>query len=116
MSPTMAWRVVQGKRCLHLRFEGRFTLEDCREALRTLAGRFREEDPPITMVWECTEMTGFDTQAREAWGRFLRANRYKIAAIHLIADKVLIRTGGMGVGVFARIPVTPWRSLAELEV
>jgi hypothetical protein len=113
MNPTVEWREMRNERCLFLRFDGQFTAENARNAITTISSLVEKTAGKITMVWECTHMTGFETAAREAWQVFMKELTSKIERIHLVSNKVVIRSGAMVVGVFAGIKITTWATLDE---
>jgi hypothetical protein len=115
LNPTIEWRDLRNRRCLFLRFEGHLSSEDAQRAITTLSSMVGKHEGKLTMVWECTQMGGFDTEAREAWQVFIKSIKLKIEAIHLISNNVAIRSGARVVGIFAGIKVVTWAGLDEFR-
>jgi hypothetical protein len=98
-----------------MRFEGKLTTEEALSAISRLQGMVDPLDGKITLVWECTNMKGFDTAAREAWQVFIKNISSKIAAIHLITPNLLIRSGALVIGAFARLKITSWPDFSAYQ-
>ena len=114
MNPAIEWRNVNEKRCLFLRFDGHFSAENAQQAISTITSLVKKTAGRLTMVWECSDMAGYDTAAREAWQVFMKDMTNRTERIHLISDKVVIRSGAMVVGIFAGIKITTWARLDDL--
>lgn len=115
MNPQIEWREVAGCRCLVLTFKGEFSQADARTAVDTLAAMLGETTGKVTMVWETTEMSGYDNAAREMWQRYLGTIKQRIEAIHLVSQNVLIRSGAMIVGMFVGMRIVTWPTMEALE-
>jgi hypothetical protein len=115
VNPEIKWTDIKNKPHLFLRFSGRFSSEDARSAIKTLQPMADKVDGGFTMVWECSDMSGFDTDARESWQVFVKNIKPKIEAIHLISGNILIRTGARVVGIYAGIKIVPWTSLDAFQ-
>ena len=115
MNPKIAWRDMRDQRCLFLHFDGHFSAENARNAIISISTMIKMTEEKIIMVWECTGMEGFDTAAREAWQNFIRDIKSKIEKIHLVSNKIVIRSGAVVVGIFAGIKIYSWATLDELN-
>lgn len=115
MNPRVEWRKINGKRCLFLHFNGHFSAEHAREAVSTLGPMIKNEQGALCMIWECTNMEGFDMTAREHWQVFMKGIKSKIEKIHLVSDRLLIRSGALVVGIFTGIKITTWATITELD-
>ena len=115
MNPTIEWRSMKDHRYLVLHFDGHFSAENARSAISTISSMVRMTEQKIIMVWECTGMAGFDIAAREAWQLFIKDISSKIEKIHLVSNKLVIRSGAVVVGIFAGIKISSWATLDELN-
>jgi hypothetical protein len=82
------------KDCLKFVFIGNFTeiiaKQTCEEWKMILGD---VKNGKIDMIWECTEMTGYDTQARIIWQQLLKEYKSKIGTIWVITNSTLIKAG-----------------------
>ena len=62
-------------------------------------------DDKITIVWECLNMTGYETQARIQWQETLKELQPQIKDIWLISDSNLIKTGARVMSVFTSLNI-----------
>lgn len=106
---------MRQQRCLVLHFNIYFTEANARQAIADLGPLLAGEGSRVTMVWECTHMTGYDQAARDLWQEFIKGLLPKVAAIHLVSQNLLIRVGGSVVGIFAGAKVSTWASFQEFE-
>jgi predicted phage tail protein len=114
-NPAIEWRDIKDHRYLFLQFYGHFSTENARHAISTISSMIEKAEKQIHMVWECTHMAGFDKAAREVWQIFMKEIMPKIERIHLVSNKVVIRSGALVVGVFAGIKITTWSTLDEFN-
>ncbi len=71
---------------------------------------------PFTVVADLREMTGYETESRQAWQEALRKHRKGIRGLVLVgARSPLIRMGAAAVGAFAAIRVRFVETWAEVE-
>ena len=113
MNPKIAWRDMKDQRCLFLHFDGHFSADHAQQAISVISPMVEKTEGKITMVWECSDMAGFDTAAREDWQIFIKDIRSKIERIHLVSKKIVIRSGAMVIGIFAGIKITTWAALDD---
>ena len=113
MNPVVEWKDINNQRFLFMSFDGKLFGEDAEQAISTIPALLLGHEGKITLVWECTHMSNYDTVAREAWQSYIKEIKPRIEAVHLISNRMLIRTGAMVVGVFAGIKVIMWDSLDE---
>jgi|MudIll2142460700_1097286.scaffolds.fasta_scaffold51372_3 UDP-N-acetylglucosamine transferase subunit ALG13 len=60
-------------------------------------------------------MADYDSGAREAWQKFIKAIKSRLEAIHLISDHLLIRIGAATIGAFAGIKIHTWTDMEEFH-
>ncbi len=114
-NPRSEWRDTGGQRCLFLLFHGHFSEENARDAMDTICSMADKAEQQITMVWECTGMTGYDTVAREDWQMLIRDIKPKIDSVHLVSASTAIRCWAMGVCAFAGVRITAWDALDQFR-
>ena len=92
-SPSVAWRQIDGHRCLSVRFVGNLTADEARTTLDEIREALSQTDEQVTMVWDAAEMTGYETEARTLWQEGMADLKPRIDAIHLVAESAIIRMG-----------------------
>lgn len=66
-----------------------------------------EDERRFTIFADLTEMSGYESQSRQAWQEAFRRHRERVDQLVLIgAQSSLIRMGAAAVGSFAGIPVS----------
>jgi hypothetical protein len=115
VNPAIEWRRAGGRRCLVLKFVGQFSEHDAREAVDAVESMIDENQGGLTMVWDCTEMGGYDTAAREIWQSYMARLKPNLDVVNLVSKSIMIRTGAMIVGTFAGIKIATWTSFEDFE-
>lgn len=79
--------------CLYFEFNGKFT-ETTSKAGADALSNYINENPAsqCEFVWDCSNMTGFEIQARKEWYNALQAHKSQIAKVYVISDKLMIRS------------------------
>lgn len=78
--------------CFYFKFKGKFT-EDASIAGGKAWDLAFETTPNIEchLIWDGSEMSGFEIGAREEWYRAINRNRKKIGEITVISNSVFVR-------------------------
>jgi len=78
---------------LEFKFKGHFSVEIGNLATMKLASVF-DNDPDMTysLVWDFTEMSGFNAESRRVWYRCLKLYKPRIIDVVVISRSVLIRS------------------------
>jgi len=67
------------------------------------------------MIWDCTEMKGYDSDARETWQKFFDGIKAKIDVVHLVSDNIVYRAAARSFGIFWGVKVSAWSDYSQLE-
>ncbi len=114
--PEVAWQEVDGQRCLVIRFAGYLAADGARVALQRVRTALAERSDGVTMVWDASDMTGYDTESRTLWQNDMDELKPRIAAIHLVARSAIIRMGAAVVGMFMRYPIRTWEGIDAVRL
>ena len=78
---------------LEFRFYGYFSA-DASQRAAMVWGEVFENNPEMTysLVWDCSQMTGFDPAARKEWYRTLKKYKSRIIDVVVISPSLLIRS------------------------
>jgi hypothetical protein len=63
------------------------------------------------LIYHCTDMTGFDSSAREIWQAALKEMKADIANIWMVSDNRFILAAAKTMGILAGFPIKTTRSL-----
>jgi len=73
-----------------------------------------EESEKITVIWDCLEMTGFDSKARVAWQKAIKQFKKQIDIVWLITDSKAIKTGAKLMSAFVSFKIKVVKSEAAI--
>jgi hypothetical protein len=69
----------------------------------------------ISIIYNCIEMTGFDTNARRNWQDIIKMHKDQIEVIWLVSDNIFIRTAAKTMGLISGFPINATKSLSEIK-
>jgi|GEM_PF-3528697 len=74
-------------------FRGKFSERTSKEAAKVWSTVFEEDQKQqYHIVWDCTEMKGFEINARKQWYELLSKYRPQIAHVTTICSSIMIRS------------------------
>lgn len=91
--------------CLYFRFKEKFTQKTSMAGSQAWS-RFMEEkqNASFEFVWDCSDMTGFELQARKEWYNAIQNYKNQIAKVYVVSDKLMIRSAAKVMLQFFGIP------------
>ena len=103
MGGVPTWSVSFEGVALRARFQGHLDAAEGARAADAFAERLAEATPPVAVIFDVREMSGYDSGARKAWQERLWPLRKRIASIRL--------RGGVGTteGATFRIHFYSWQ-------
>ena len=111
LNPKIEWQEKAGKKCLRFTFSGKLTEQDAASAIKAWRAAFAARmGEPITLIWDCHEMTGYDTGARTQWQQTLKELGDQIESIWLISSSRMIRMGASVMALFSSLNIKPVES------
>ena len=116
MSDHVQWQTIEGQPCLFVDFEGHLDREGAQERLEAIDAALAEREGPIVMIWEASEMSGYDKDARTLWQEHLVRTKPRLKAIHLVTNSFVIRMGASVVSMFMRYPIRTWASMDAVRL
>ena len=102
------WQTIRENRVLVISFQGYFSGEDAQLAAPEMVKQIQSETDLVSMVWDCLEMTGYESAARNEWERSLLLLKEKIKRIHVVSNSLVIRVGAPGKSI-TPVKVSPSR-------
>ena len=103
--------------CLHFRFKGKFTVQTSIEGTQAWAQEF-DSNPKTNycMLWDCSEMTGFEPAARKEWYNCMTKYKGRIKEVNVIAKNLIIRGAAKVMLEFFGLKSRVVKSMDELLV
>ncbi|UXP31636.1 hypothetical protein N6H18_14905 [Reichenbachiella agarivorans] len=79
--------------CLLFKFRNKFTEEASEKACLFWESEFekRDLDHKISLIWDCTEMSGFELNAQKRWVKCMNKHASQIQRVMVISDNIVIR-------------------------
>lgn len=107
---------IKGNSCIRFAFKGHFNNEVCVAASTSWSKKFDENlDGSYDLVWDCTQMDGFDYDARNEWVSTLSKYSERINSIHVISDSLLIRGAARLIGKISKYDMQVYKTIDELN-
>ena len=103
--------VVEGQQGLRFDFSGYLSGQET-EGLINEWNRVFTSMPEMQfiLVWDCLEMSGYDSEARKRWTQALREMKSQIREIRVITDSSLIRMGASIMAMDSQIEIKVYTS------
>jgi len=86
-------------------FHGKFTAEAALQGSRAwLADWNKYPEQFYNLIWDCTDMTGFEISARTEWYNTLKQVKPKVRKVYVVCNNLMIRSAAKVMLEFFRIP------------
>ncbi len=108
------WLDKNGKKYLYFLFEEHLTEQSAKEGIQNWGMHFAGTSNKISIIWDCTVMKGYDTQARVTWNDALKKMQNSIEVIWLISTSPLIRMGASIMSMLMPFKIIPVSSEREI--
>ena len=103
------------ERYFKVSFLGHFCSDHANNLLAALKSHGIDEVERISMIWDCTEMRGYDSDARDIWQDFFNEIKSRIDVVHLISDNIAYRTAARALGIYWRVKMSVWSDYSQFE-
>jgi hypothetical protein len=111
----VVWEVRGSRKCLEFRFPQELTSAAAEEAIRAWRAELGSAGTaPLTIVWDCRRMKGYDSQARRIWQDALQEMKGRIATVWLVSGSPFVRLGAMLMGKALSIEIKSVESLERI--
>ncbi len=120
ISPDLEIKIIddlEDINCMHFVFKGKFSVATSISASACWSNLL-SENPNIhyDFIWDCTQMTGFELQARKEWYNAIQKHKNQIKKVYVISDKLMIRSAAKVMLQFFGIKSQIARSNDNLEM
>jgi hypothetical protein len=102
---------------LSFKFSGDFSEKDAIEGIkewRELFSSARKEK--LCIIWDCMNMTGYETGARIAWQKAIKELKKRINCVWLVTDSKVIKTGAKLMNAFTSFKLKVVKSIDQIAV
>jgi hypothetical protein len=109
----LEWTVYEGKRFLVFHFKGYLDEFSAKIAIQQWVHEFEKEPADsgkIDIIYNCNEMTGFDTAARKKWQQTMSTLKSRLANVWIISDNRFILAAAKTMGLLSGFKIRAARS------
>lgn len=111
------WVSRLDQECLKFTFKGIFTRKVAQTTINQWKAYFNfHKDSQIVLIWDCSNLTGFESLAGVAWQKAMREMADQISSVFLISESKLICTGVSLMSMLTRFKIKPLSSEAEIDL
>jgi len=116
-NPIIEWVEKNGEPCLKFTFNGRLLEEDAIVAIEKWRNAFTaRQGEKINIIWNCLNMSGYDSGARRKWQEALKEMKDQIKSIWLVSTSPIIKTGALVMRVFTSLDIQMVESEDEIRI
>jgi len=108
---------LRNKNFLCFSFNGHLTEEEAIQAISTWkeSTRLLKPGAVVDLIYDCTAMTGFDSQARRKWQDSMTELKSKSGIIWIVSTNVFILTAAKTMGLLTGYHIKVARTLADIS-
>ena len=108
---------LRNKNYLAFAFSGHLSEEEAVTAIGSWRNMVKDSKPgsTVNLIYDCTEMTGFDTQARRKWQDAMAELKSKSGVIWIVSTNVFILTAAKTMGLLTGYNIKAARSLSDIS-
>lgn len=116
-NPRIEWVEKSGEQCLKFTFKGVLDKENATIAIEKWREAFASKpDTKIVLIWDCLEMSRYDTESRVQWQNALKEMKHQIHGIWLVTQSSLIRMGASVMSMLTRLKVNVVVSEDQIKI
>ncbi|MBW2459202.1 MAG: hypothetical protein JRI68_32190 [Deltaproteobacteria bacterium] len=109
------WAPLRGRQCLLIVFYGRLTTDEAVRGGDQMKAEVEASDEPVTIVWDCREMTNYSARAFVAWKTRLGAIAGQVDLIRCVSTSSFIKLGASALGLAIGKSIKTVASLEALD-
>lgn len=119
--PYINWKEINGVSCLYFQFGEILRVSSAEKGIarwnKLTERRINEQsnNDKLIVIWDCLLMKNYETKARVAWQKNLKAQRDTIDTIWLITTSPLVLAGAEIISFFSSFTIKTVASVKELE-
>lgn len=115
-SVNIAWITKNGKNYLEFTFEGHLSESMADQAIVQWKYELKSRPEGRTdIIYQCTNMTGFDTGARRNWQNAMSELRDQLGEIWIVSENIFILTAARTMGVLTGFNIKATKSVDEIS-
>ena len=98
--------LLKEEECLKFTFKDKFKGDDAESAVEEWKDLFASLNGEKTLlIWDCMEMTGYETKARIAWQQAMKDLKDQIDCVWLITNSKIIKAGAKLMSAFTKFTI-----------
>ena len=103
--------------CLKFTFKGKFSEQSALSGSEEWKDLFSSTGTEKSiLVWDCKEMTGFETNARIIWQQAMKELKGQIDCVWLISNSAIIRAGAKLMSTFTGFKIKAVKSEKDIKL
>lgn len=120
-NPYVNWKIINDEKCLYFKFYGVLRLDEAEKAIKRWNKLIDREEhnrgsiDDVLLVWDCSEMKNYETNARIVWQQNLKKQGRKITIVWLITKSPIVQAGAEIISFFTSYTIRTVKSIEELE-
>lgn len=106
---------LKDEECLKFIFKDKFKGKDAERSVvewRDLFASLKGERIPL--IWDCLEMTGYETKARTTWQQAMKELKNQIDCVWLVTNSKIIKAGAKLMSAFTKFTIKVVKSENEI--
>lgn len=109
------WAPLKGRQCLLIVFFGRLTTDEAVRGGDLMKAEIEASTEPVTIVWDCREMTDYSARAFAAWKKRLGAVAGQVDLIRCVSTSSFMKLGASALGLSIGKSIKTVASLEALD-
>jgi histidinol phosphatase-like enzyme len=117
-SITVDFVTISGKQYLQFKFSGHLDETTATKAIQEWKMKMSEvqsKGVKVDMIYDCSAMTGFETNARKNWQSMMMDYKSKIGVIWMVSDNIFILGAAKTMGVLTGFGIKITRTLGDIK-
>lgn len=103
------------KQYLQFDFPGHLDEASAANAIERWNEKMKSNNAKVSIIYNCSKMTGFDTDARRIWQDTMKAHKNQIDVIWLVSDNIFIRGAAKTMGLLTGFPIKVTKSINDIK-
>ena len=107
---------IKNEECLKFTFNGKFSEEQALSGASEWRNLFDNSgEEKSILVWDCLDMTGFESNARTVWLKAIKDLKKKIDCVWVISESKIIRTGAKVLSTLSGFKIKTVKDESEIS-
>lgn len=109
--------LIKNKTCLQFDFTGYLSEQIASKAIEDWKAYMQKHSASkVCLIYNCNDMSGFDTNARKNWQATMSSYKNQIDEIWVVCDNIFIMTAAKTMGLLTGLPIKVCRELDAVSI